>query len=140
MINFEINENGESVELIGKVAKFSKNIKASDAYDFLENIKINKNKLWYIIIEKEVVLDHNKNYQELQILKYNNKLGYDCKIFIENLKNYYIKNEQMIKYINELKIEGSEKFSIIRNIPDIIINDRKLINILSEDIINILYK
>ncbi|MCK9415857.1 hypothetical protein M0Q97_04285, partial [Candidatus Dojkabacteria bacterium] len=58
------------VNLYGKVAKFPRNTKAKKAYQFLENIKIPKNKLWYFIIEKEVVINENNNYEELQIIKY----------------------------------------------------------------------
>ena len=55
------------VNFYGKIAKFPKNTKASSAYNFLENIKVSKKQLWYILIEK----DDNG----LQVIKYNNKLG-----------------------------------------------------------------
>jgi hypothetical protein len=128
----------ENVNLIGKIAKFPKNTKAKNAYTFLENIKIPKNRLWYFIIEKEVVVKDN-TYEELQIIKYNNKQGINCAKFIEQLKNYYCNNADMLNYVQNLKIDGNDKFSIIRNIPDVEINEKKLINIITEDIIKLLY-
>jgi hypothetical protein len=121
-----------NVNFIGKVAKFPKNTKAKNAYNYLENIKVSKKKLWYILIEK----DNNG----LQIIKYNNKLGFNLNDFVNELKVYYTKDEEMKKYIDKLIIEGEDKFSIIKNIPDIEINEKKLITILTNDLIKLLYR
>jgi len=121
----------DKVDLIGKVAKFPKNVKAHNAYNFLENIKASKKKLWYILIEKED--------NELQCIKYNNKMGVNLKIFVEQMKNYYKKNEQMCEYIDKLVIEGNDKFSIIKNIPDIeVVPGKKMITFLTEKLITLL--
>ena len=125
------------VDLYGKVAKFPKNTKASKAYNFLENVKISKKKLWYFIIEKDTVTDAN---QELQMIKYNNKKGVDCTKFLNELKRYYDKDEQMYQIIEKLVIDGNDNFSIIRNIPNIEINGEKIINKLTKDLIKLLYK
>jgi hypothetical protein len=127
------------VNLIGKIAKFPKNTSAKNAYNFLENIKINKKKLWYFIIEKEIV-EKDNSFEELQVIKYNNKEGINCKTFVESLTEYYKNDPVMYKYINELIIDGSENFSIIRNIPNTEINGKSLISILTENIIQLLYK
>jgi len=58
----------ENIEFFGHIAKMPKNTKASPSLTFLEKIKISKQKLWYIIIEKEEL-------NELQTIKYNNKVG-----------------------------------------------------------------
>jgi len=129
----------DKVNLIGKVAKFPKNTKAKNAFNFLENIRIPKKKLWYFIIEKEIV-ENEKQFEELQIIKYNNKNGVNCKTFVESLTEHYKLNEEMYKYINDLIIDGSDNFSVIRNIPNIEINGKKLISILTEDLIKLLYK
>ena len=129
----------KNVNLIGKIAKFPKNTTAKNAYNFLENIKINKKKLWYFIIEKEIIEKNNK-FEELQVIKYNNKEGINCKTFVESLADHYKQDEIMYKYINELVIDGSENFSIIRNIPNTKINGKTLISILTENIIQLLYK
>jgi hypothetical protein len=130
----------EKVNFYGKVAKFPKNTKAQKAFCFLENIKIPKNKLWYFIIEKETILDENNNYEELQIIKYNNKEGVNCAKFISALKEYYSDNDIISNYIKKLTITGNTNFSIIRNIPNVNINNKKLISILTEDLIKLLYK
>lgn len=129
----------KKMNLYGKVAKFPKNSKAGKAYSFLESIKMPKSKLWYFIIEKEfVVKDGTK--EELQLIKYNNKNGVNCTLFVEKLKEYYQKNDIMTEHISNLKISGSDKFSIIQNIPDVEVNGKKLISILTEDLIKLLYK
>ncbi len=123
----------EKVNFYGKVARMPKNIKAKSALTFLENIKVSKKKLWYILIEK----DDN----QLQCIKYNNKMGVNLKIFVEQLKEYHKKDEKLFEYIKELNIEGNDKFSIIKNIPDIEIKPgKKLISFLTEELIQLLYK
>ena len=140
MSNKENKENEEDkVKLIGKIAKFPKNTKAKNAFSFLENIRIPKKKLWYFIIEKEVIEDE-KSFEELQIIKYNNKNGVDCKSFVESLTEHYKQDEEMYEYINNLIIDGSENFSVIRNIPNVDIDGKKLISIITEDLIKLLYK
>jgi hypothetical protein len=134
-----MSEKKDKVDLIGKVAKFPKNTKASNAYNFLETIRIPKKKLWYFIIEKEVIQDE-KTFEELQIIKYNNKQGINCVNFVEKLTEHYKQDKEMYKHINNLIIDGSESFSVIRNIPNVEINGKKLISILTEDLIKLLYK
>ena len=131
---------GNNVSMYGKIAKFPKNTKAKSAYNFLTNLKISSRKLWYFIIEKEIVSVDGKNKaQELQLIKYNNKNGINCDAFIEILKKEYPNYTELGKYINNLIIDSEENFSVIRNIPDVEIGSKKLINIISEDIIRLLY-
>lgn len=125
-----MSENND-VNFYGKVARFPKNTKAKNAYNFLENIKVSKSKLWYILIEKED--------SGLQIIKYNNKLGFNLYDFVNRLKEHYSANESLSPYIDELIIDGEEKFSVIKNIPDIEIDGRKFITILMNDLIKLLY-
>lgn len=122
--------NNQKVDLYGKVAKFPKNVKASHAYNFLENIKISKKKIWYIMVEKQD--------NELQMIKYNNKQGYDLKKFVDSLKEYYANNDVLKNHITNLEIGGNTDFSTIKNIPDVEINGRKLISILMSDLIRLL--
>ena len=75
-----------------------------------------------------------------QVIKYNNKQGVNCKKFVESLKEYYAKDKEICKYIKNLVIDGKDDFSIIRNIPNVKINERKLINIIMDDLIKLLYK
>jgi len=126
-----MNEKEQNdIRIFGKVALMPKNVKASHAFNFLEKIKISKQKLWYILIEKQD--------DELQMIKYNNKSGYNLMILIENLKNYYEVDDNMKEYIDKIEIDGNDKFSIIKNIPNIEIKGKKLISILTEDLIKLL--
>ena len=119
--------NERDINFYGKVAKFPKNTKASKAYNYLENIKVSKKKLWYILIEKE--------NNGLQVIKYNNNLGFNLFDFVNELKKFYSKNEEMKGHIDNLLIEGEDKFSTIRNIPDVEI-DGKYYNVLVRKVTN----
>ncbi len=123
-------DGDKKINFYGHIAKMPNDVKAVNSIKFLENIKISKQKLWYILIQKQD--------NELQMIKYNNRAGVNIKLFIENLKIYYEKNEKMIEYISNLEIIGENKFSVIRNIPDVEIDGKKLITIITEDLIKLL--
>lgn len=109
-----------------------KGTKAKNSLNFLENIKVSKSKLWYILIEK----DEN----ELQCIKYNNKMGVDLTEFVKQLKEYYKKDESIKEYIDKLVIDGNDKFSIIKGISDVEIKPgKKMITFLTENLIKLLY-
>ena len=132
----ETNES-DKVNFYGKVAKFPKKTKASKAYNFLENVKISKNSIWYILIEKQD--------NELQMVKYNNKKGFDMSKFVLELKAFYIKeyskNPKMTKLIESIEVGGAEEFSSIKNIPNVeIAAGKKLISKITEDLIKLLSK
>lgn len=123
----------DSIHLYGKLAKMPKNTKAKSALTFLENIKVSKKKLWYILIEK----DEN----ELQCIKYNNKIGVNLKVFVEQMKEYHKKDKQLYEHIKDLRIEGNDKFSIIKGITDVEVKPgKKMITFLTEELIQLLYK
>ena len=129
-----VEENKDDlIRFYDKVAKMPKNAKAAQSYTFLEKIKISKQRLWYIIIENQ-----NDNNDEIKMIKYNNKKGFNLKIFADNLKSYYSQNESLKPYIEKLEIDGNDKFSIIRNIDNVEIDGKKLISILMEDLIKLL--
>jgi hypothetical protein len=125
-----IEEKDDLIHLHGRVAKMPKNTKVINSLSYLEKIKISKQKLWYILIEKQD--------NELQMIKYNNKKGFNLKSFVENLKLYYSKDESLKEHIEKLEIVGEDKFSIIKNIPNVEVNGKKLITILTEDLIKLL--
>jgi hypothetical protein len=132
----ETNEENK-VKLYGKVAKFPKKTKASKAYNFLENVKISKSSIWYILIEKQE--------NELQMVKYNNKKGVDMSKFVHELKTYYLKqysnNPKMSRLIESIEVGGAEEFSSIKNIPNVEIDKgKKLISKITEDLIKLLSK
>ena len=137
----DIEETGEkthegNVETFGKVAKFPKNTKASKAYNFLENVKVSKKSIWYIMVEKQE--------NELQMVKYNTKEGVDLGKFVNELKSYYkkkySKEPKICNLIESIKVDGNDKYSMVQNIPLISVDGRKMITIITEDLIKLLSK
>lgn len=138
---FENDIDGEkthegNVETFGKVAKFPKNTKASKAYNFLENVKVSKKSIWYIMVEKQD--------NELQMVKYNTKEGVDLGKFVNELKTYYkkkySKEPKICNLIESIKVDGNDKYSMVQNIPLISVDGRKMITIITEDLIKLLSK
>lgn len=132
----DTEKTDEKVKFYGKVAKFPKKVKASNAYNFLEKVKISKNSIWYILVEKQD--------NELQMVKYNYQKGVDLSHFVSELKKYYlskyIENTQVSKLIENISVGGTDKFSVIQNIPQIEIEGRKMVSRITEDLIKLLSK
>ena len=128
-----IEDKNEKVKTYGKVAKFPKNVKASKAFNFLENVKISKKSIWYIMVEKD---------QDLQLVKYNVKEGVDLNKFVNDLKIYYINkfkdNKALCESISNIEPDGNDKYSIIRKIPNVTLDGRKMISVITEDLIKLL--
>lgn len=127
----ELNNQEKNVTFYEHVAKMPKNVKAAASLNFLEKIKISKQKLWYIIIERDDI-------NELQTIKYNNRVGVNLKDFSEALRKHYENNPIMKEHIEKLIIDGNDKFSMIRNIPNVEINGKMLMTIIMEDLIKLL--
>jgi hypothetical protein len=129
-------ETNEKVETFGKVAKFPKNVKASRAYNFMENVKISKKSIWYLMIEK----DQN----QLQLVKYNVKEGVDLNKFVNDLKTYYLskykEDKSICEAISKLEVDGNDKYSMVKGITPIEIEGRKLVSKITEDLIKLLSK
>ena len=131
-------EKNEKVQFIGKVAKFPRKTNASKALNFLENVKISKSSIWYLLVEKQD--------NELQMVKYNNKQGFDMDKFVLELKGFYIKkwskkDPKLAKLIESIEVSGKKDFSIIKNIPNVEVEDgKKLITKITEDLIKLLSK
>jgi hypothetical protein len=126
----------KKLQLIGKVARLPKGVKAHKGLNFMENIKIPKSSIWYIMVEKQD--------NELQMLKYNLTKGVDLSKFINELKSYYakkfVKNPKLVESINSIEIDGNDKYSWIKNIPYVEVEGKKMISILTEDLIKLLSK
>ena len=124
------------VDFTGKVAKFPKNTKASKAYNFLENVKVSKKSIWYIMVEK---MDN-----ELQMVKYNHKEGVDLGKFVNELKTYYTKkyskDRKIVEAISKIIVDGNDKYSMVKNIPLVEVDGRKMITKITEDLIKLLSK
>jgi hypothetical protein len=124
-----------NVDFTGKVAKFPKNVKASKAYNFLENVKVSKKSIWYIMVEKD---------NELQMVKYNYKEGVDLNKFVNDLKSYYITkfkaNKRICESVSKINVDGNDNYSMVRNIPNVKLDDKLLITKITEDLIRLLSK
>jgi len=134
-IDLEDKTHESKVDFTGKIAKFPKNTKASKAYNFLENVKVSKKSIWYIMVEKD---------DELQMVKYNVKEGVDLNKFVSELKTYYVSkyksNPKICESINKIKVDGNDKYSMIRNIPALKLDEKPLISKITEDLIKLLSK
>ena len=134
-IDLDDEKNESNVDFTGKIAKFPKNVKASKAYNFLENVKVSKKSIWYIMVEKD---------NELQMVKYNVKEGVDLNKFVSDLKTYYVNKYKSIpkvcESINNIHVDGNDKYSMIRNIPALKLDNRLLITTITEDLIKLLSK
>lgn len=126
----------KEVEFYGKIAKFPKDTQASKAYNFLENIKCNKSSIWYILVEKQD--------NELQMVKYNQKMGVNLTQFVNELKSYYISKytsrKDLIKIFEKIEVVGEDKFSVIKNIPNLVVDGKKVITKITEDLTKLLSK
>jgi len=124
------------VDFTGKVAKFPKNTKASRAFNFLENVKVSKKSIWYLMVEKQD--------NELQMVKYNVKEGVDLTKFVNELKVYYTSKystePKVKKLIESIYVDGNDKYSMIKNIPQISVEGKKMITKITEDLIKLLSK
>lgn len=129
-------KNESAVKTYGKVAKFPRNVKASKAFNFLENVKVSKKSIWYIVVEQQS--------DELQLVKYNYKEGVDLNKFINELKSYYLgkhkDNKLVCEAVSKIAIDGNDKYSKITNIPKIKVEDKLLITKITEDLIKLLSK
>ena len=130
----EIKEG--QVQFYGKLARLPKNTKASKGFNFLENVKISKSSIWYIMVEKQD--------NELQMIKYNHKKGVDLSKFVGDLKEYYAQkyknNQRVTELIHNIYIDGNDKYSRICNIPLVEVDGKKMISKITEDLIKLLSK
>ena len=132
----KVSEKKSWVDLHGKVARFPKDTKASKALNFLENVKISKSNIWYLLIEK---MDN-----ELQMVKYNQKEGVNLIQFVNELKKYYItkysNRKDLVKLFESIELVGEDKFSSIKNIPNLIIDGKTVVSKITEDLTRLLSK
>lgn len=105
----KINESKiflDKVIFNGKIAKIPSDIKISEAIKILEESKIDKNKLHYLLSEDK---------EFLVLVKYNNKAAKNLNDFAASLLKHYESKELNVKNIS---IKGASEFVIIKNIPN----------------------
>jgi len=102
----------------------------------LENVKISKKSIWYIVVEQQS--------DELQLVKYNYNEGVDLSKFVNELKSYYITkhrgNKAICEAVDKIGVDGNDKYSKITNISKIKVDGKLLITKVTEDLIKLLSK
>lgn len=129
------NNNDQGIKLTGKIAKFPNNTKAIKALKFLEHVKVNPKKLWYIIIEDQGT--------DLKMVKYNRHSEVNLLEYTNELKQIYVKqytsNPEILESLHKISVEGEIDFSVIKNIPNVTLeNGQTLISKISSDLIKLL--
>lgn len=125
----------DKINLTGKVAKFPNDVNAVTAFKYLQNIKVNPNKLWYILIENQG--------NELKMVKYNQQNKTSLVKYTTALQEYYMNtfkdDEKIMESLNKIQIVGENNFSVIKNIPNIQINEEQtLLCKITQDLIKLL--
>ena len=120
----------ENFEFVGKVVKFPSRIKPSVSIVMLENNNVSKEKLHYIISKQ--------TNDSLVLLKYNENAQIKLTEFVTTLITYYKRNQQLKSAFDKIVVEGNDSFSIIKNIPNINLGDKSLIQVLNDDLIKLL--
>jgi len=134
-----MSEEKKNVNFYGKVGVLPKNTQASKGIQFLENIRVKKTKLWYLMVEKYSDEDGNT----LQLVKYNQYKGVDLKDFVLSLKEHYIKNFSKVQpdiatIFDNIEVTGNDKYATLANIPDCELLGKKMITRITEDLVKLL--
>jgi hypothetical protein len=78
------------------------------------------------------------------MVKYNYKEGVDLGKFVNELKSYYVKkysnNENICKLVEKIEVGGNDKYSMVKNIPLVELDGKKMITRITEDLIKLLSK
>ena len=132
-------DNKNNVDLYGKVGILPKNTKASKGIQFLENIRVKKTKLWYLLVEKYT----DEDGQTLQLVKYNQYKGVDLTVFVKSLKEHYVETFSKVQpdiseKFDEIIVSGTDKFATLSNIPDFDLAGKKLVTRITEDLVKLL--
>ena len=108
-----MSKEDKKVDFYGKVGILPENTAASKGIQFLENIRVKKTKLWYLMVEKYT----DEEGKTLQLVKYNQYKGVDLKEFVSSLKEHYIKSFSKVQpnvkdLFDQIKVTGCDKFAV----------------------------
>jgi len=120
----------ETFEFIGKIVQFPKEVKPSISLVLLENNNISKDKLHYVISQQ--------TEDTLVVFKYNETVDMKLTEFVNAIITHYKTNEKVKHIFEKISVEGSNQFSLIKNIPDLKIGEKKLIQVLNENLVKLL--
>lgn len=129
--NLDYGKVIENCIFVGKTVKFPDNHKPSHSFTLLENKSISKDKLHYIISKQP---DNS-----LAIIKYNENADKDLIKFVSQVIEYYKKDTSLVSLMKQIVLEGSDKWVVLKNIPDEqLVDQRTLIDTLVHDITKLL--
>lgn len=127
-------DHGKVIEnclFVGKTVKFPDDFKPSSSYKLLESKKVSKEKLHYIISKQP--------NNSLAIIKYNEKADKNLFNFINQVLEYYKRDNTLKPLMEKIKLEGDDKWAILKNIPNEKISEQiNLIDILVNDLTKLL--
>lgn len=128
------------VNFYGHVAKFPRNVKAQNAYMFLEKVKVPKNRVWYVFVEPQLSADGGA--AELQMLKYNRVEGVNLHDFVQELCSYYAEafagEPAVLEALSRLEVVGEDKFAVIKNISPVKMGGMPMVARVMGDLIKLL--
>lgn len=122
------NQAIKDIVFFNKIAIFEKSVMAKDAYNILESLKVDKNKLWYFM------MDRNDN--SIQIVKYNYEQGFHLLNLVSELFKKYDTVPQLKESLTSqnIKFSGGKEFVVISNLNE------NLKNLIKIDITKLLSK
>lgn len=118
-------ETNESIVFEGKIVQFPADTKMVSAYKLLEDKKVSKEKLHYIITEA--------NKTTLLIAKYNEKASVKLLEFMQTLLDVYNK-KGLKEQFSSIKLDGNDTYCIIMGIPE------KAVTLINKDLVKLLSK
>ena len=118
-----------------RLINFTTDAGTKDALQFLERVKVNPNKLWYIIVEDQGT--------DLKMVKYNRSQGVNLLDYTTDLKMHYLtkyaNDPAMSENIRQIAVVGEVDFTVIRNIPQITLEGgQTLLSKITTDLIKLL--
>jgi len=101
-------DSKKEVKIIGKVVHFS-GLKMQEVLEFLTSKNIDNDRCWYMVSEK--------GNGELHVIRHNDK-GFKIQPFVLSFMEIQVKDKKLNENSTQIKIEGNNNFSIIKNIPN----------------------
>jgi len=126
-------DHGKLIEnciFIGKTVKFPDNNKPSISYKILESNNVSKDKLHYIISKQP--------NNSLAIIKYNETADKNLIKFVNQLLEYYKRNDSLKSLMSKIILEGGNEWVVLKNIPDEQLENISLIDTIVHDLTKLL--
>ena len=76
--------------------------------------------------------------ESIVLIKYNTDTKYKLNEFVKTFIDCHKNNDKTSKLFSTINTEGTECYSIINNIPNIKIGEKKLIDLIKDDLIKLL--